>query len=146
MNKGYRLEFNFGIFPTVFGWFFLCAILVASIAGGYGYLSAIHVVSWHLGVILFWYLFFLREKGYFAQKHNISSVNTTFNKSAVDALPTYLPSKDEQDKIAATLDIIDSKIDLLKKKRNIQEELFRTLLHQLMTGQTRVNEIDFKTK
>ncbi|HQI73669.1 MAG TPA: restriction endonuclease subunit S [Smithella sp.] len=98
------------------------------------------------GKFLFWYLFFLREKGYFAQKHNISSVNTTFNKSAVDALPTYLPSKDEQDKIAATLDIIDSKIDLLKKKRNIQEELFRTLLHQLMTGQTRVNEIDFKTK
>jgi type I restriction enzyme S subunit len=69
-------------------------------------------------------------------------VNATFNKSAVDALSVFLPSKDEQEEIASILDIVDAKIALLKQKRDVQEELFRTLLHQLMTGQTRVNEID----
>jgi len=94
------------------------------------------------GRFLFWYLYFLRVSGYFLQKHDISSVNATFNKSAVDALSVFLPSKDEQEEIASILDIVDAKIALLKQKRDVQEELFRTLLHQLMTGQTRVNEID----
>jgi|GEM_PF-3701288 len=62
VHRSYRLKFSFGIFPTVFGWFFLCAILMASIAGGYGYFSAIHVVFWHLGVMLFWYLFYSRTR------------------------------------------------------------------------------------
>jgi type I restriction enzyme S subunit len=94
------------------------------------------------GRFLFWYLYFLRASGYFLQKHDVSSVNATFNKSAVDALSIIVPSKDEQEEIASILDTVDTKIALLKKKLVVQEELFRTLLHQLMTGQTRVNEID----
>jgi type I restriction enzyme S subunit len=93
------------------------------------------------GRFLFWYLYFLRASGYFLKKHDISSVNATFNKSAVDALSVFLPSKNEQEEIASILDTVDTKIALLKQKRDIQEELFRTLLHQLMTGQTRVNEL-----
>jgi type I restriction enzyme S subunit len=91
---------------------------------------------------LFWYLYFLRSSGYFLQKHDISSVNATFNKSAVDALAVFLPSKDEQEEIAAIFDTVDTKVNILKQKQDVQEELFRTLLHQLMTGQTRVNEVD----
>jgi type I restriction enzyme S subunit len=94
------------------------------------------------GRFLFWYLYFLRASAYFLQKHDVSSVNATFNKSAVDALSVFLPSKDEQEKIVSILDAIDEKITLLKQKRDFQEELFRTLLHQLMTGQTRVNTTD----
>lgn len=93
------------------------------------------------GKYLFWYLYYLRAKGYFQQKHNVSSVNTTFNKSAVDAMPAFLPSKEEQDEIASILDTIDTKIGLLKKKHDRQEELFRTLLHQLMTGEVRTTDL-----
>ena len=85
VNKSYRLKFNFGIFPTVFGWFFLCAILVASIAGGYGYFSAIHVVSWHLGVILFWYLFFSRSK-----RHPINGIAIGWLSVVIVALAALL--------------------------------------------------------
>jgi type I restriction enzyme, S subunit len=94
------------------------------------------------GRFLFWYLYFLRASGYFLQKHDISSVNATFNKSAVDALSVFLPSRDDQEVIASALDTVDSKIALLKQKRDVQEELFRTLLHQLMTAEIRVNEVD----
>lgn len=94
------------------------------------------------GRFLFWYLYFLRASGYFLQKHDISSVNATFNKSAVDALSVFFPAKDEQEEVASILHTVDVKIALLMQKRDIQEELFRTLLHQLMTSQTRVNEID----
>lgn len=94
------------------------------------------------GRFLFWYLFYLRESGYFLQKHDISSVNATFNKSAVDALSVFLPLKDEQEEIASILDAVDSKIMLLKRKQDVQEELFRTLLHQLMTGQIRVKDLE----
>lgn len=94
------------------------------------------------GRFLFWYLFYLRESGYFLQKHDISSVNATFNKSAVDALSVFLPLKDEQEEIASILDAVDSKIMLLKRKQDVQEELFRTLLHQLMTGQVRVKDLE----
>ncbi|GAK53393.1 type I restriction-modification enzyme, S subunit [Candidatus Moduliflexus flocculans] len=94
------------------------------------------------GRFIFWYLYFLRTSGYFLQKHDISSVNATFNKSAVDALPVFLPSKNEQEEIATILDTVDSKIAILEKKQKIQEELFRTLLHHLMTGQVRTTGLD----
>jgi hypothetical protein len=57
-------------------------------------------------------------------------------------LALFLPSKEEQEEIAVMLDIVDTKVDFLKQEQDVQEELFRTLLHQLMTGQTRVNDID----
>lgn len=52
------------------------------------------------------------------------------------------PCREEQNKIVAILEAIDQKIDLHKRKRQILEELFNTLLHQLMTGQLRVDDLD----
>ena len=37
--------------------------------------------------------------------------------------------------IVDTLNAIDSKIDLHRKKRAVLEELFKSLLHKLMTGE-----------
>lgn len=93
------------------------------------------------GKFLFYYLYYLRASGYFLQKHDISSVNATFNKSAVDSLLVFLPSKKEQDEIASILDILDEKIILSKQKQDLYLELFRTLLNKLMTGQIRVNDL-----
>ena len=57
--------------------------------------------------------------------------------------PIPLPSAlDEQREIVDTLDAIDRKIDLHRRKRAVLEELFKALLHKLMTGELGVGELD----
>jgi Restriction endonuclease S subunits len=58
------------------------------------------------------------------------------------SLPLPLPEMEEQREIVAILDAIDRKIDLHRKKRAVLEELFKALLHKLMTGEIRVEELD----
>jgi len=53
-----------------------------------------------------------------------------------------LPSLDEQREIVAILDAIDRKIDLHRRKRAVLDELFKALLHKLMTGEIRVADLD----
>ena len=52
------------------------------------------------------------------------------------------PTLDEQTEIAAILDAIDHKIDLHRRKRAVLDELFKALLHKLMTGEIRVDDLD----
>jgi type I restriction enzyme S subunit len=54
-----------------------------------------------------------------------------------------VPQLDEQRNIAAILDAIDRKIDLHRHKQALFEELFKSLLHKLMTGEIRVFDLDF---
>jgi type I restriction enzyme, S subunit len=56
--------------------------------------------------------------------------------------PIPTPSLPEQRKIVEILDAIDRKIELHKKKKALLEELFTSLLHKLMTGEIRVDELD----
>ncbi len=60
----------------------------------------------------------------------------------VKAQPIPLPTPDEQREIVAVLDAIDRKIALHRKKRAVLEELFKALLHKLMTGEIRVSDLD----
>jgi type I restriction enzyme S subunit len=48
---------------------------------------------------------------------------------------------DEQHEIVDVVETIDRKIDLHKRKRDLLDELFRSLLHKLMTGEIRVNDL-----
>lgn len=65
------------------------------------------------------------------------------NTGTIDSLPLPLPpTLDEQREIVAVLDAIDRKIDLHKKKRTVLDELFKALLHKLMTGEIRVADLD----
>jgi type I restriction enzyme S subunit len=57
-------------------------------------------------------------------------------------LQMALPDVKEQSIIGNSIDGIDHKFDFYKRKKKILEELFRTLLHQLMTAQIRVDNID----
>jgi type I restriction enzyme S subunit len=52
------------------------------------------------------------------------------------------PTIDEQREIVAILDAIDRKIDLHRRKRAVLDELFKALLHKLMTGEIRVADLD----
>jgi len=53
----------------------------------------------------------------------------------------YLISNDQR-KIADILDKLSGKIDVSKNKKDRLQELFQTLLHQLMTAQIRVDDLD----
>lgn len=61
-------------------------------------------------------------------------------------MPIPLPaSLEEQREIVAVLDAIDRKIDLHRRKRAVLDELFKTLLNKLMTGEIRVADLDLDT-
>jgi type I restriction enzyme S subunit len=65
--------------------------------------------------------------------------------SFLRSLSLPLPEMAEQREIVAILDAIDRKIDLHRKKRAVLEELFKALLHKLMTGVIRVDELDLSS-
>ena len=69
----------------------------------------------------------------------VSQANISAGKLRGFVVP--VPSLDEQREIVAILDAIDRKIDLHRRKRAVLEELFKALLHRLMTGETRVGEL-----
>ena len=52
------------------------------------------------------------------------------------------PDPDEQREIVAILDAIDRKIDLHRKKRAVLDDLFKALLHKLMTGEICIADLD----
>jgi type I restriction enzyme, S subunit len=65
------------------------------------------------------------------------------NTGTIDALLLPLPpSLDEQCKIIEILDSIDKKIDIHKQKQAVFETLFKTVLHKLIAGEVRVNDLD----
>ena len=64
------------------------------------------------------------------------------NKKNLLPLALPVPSLDEQREIADILDAIDRKIDLHRRKRAVLEELFKALLHKLMTGEIRAADLN----
>lgn len=50
--------------------------------------------------------------------------------------------KNEQQEIARILSAIDAKIEIHERRRTTLQELFNTMLHHLMTGKTRVADLD----
>ena len=78
----------------------------------------------------------IRHKAHGGQQQNL-------NLGIVGDLPVAVPeSKDTQREIVDILDAIDRKIDLHRQKRAVLEELFKALLHVLMTGEIGVGELD----
>ncbi len=55
-----------------------------------------------------------------------------------------VPSMGEQREIVATLDAIDRKINLHRRKRAVLEDLFKALLHKLMTGKIQADELNLQ--
>ena len=65
------------------------------------------------------------------------------NTAAIDSLVLPLPlTLSEQREIVAILDNINRKIDLHRRKRAVLQELFKTLLHKLMTREILVDQLD----
>jgi type I restriction enzyme S subunit len=60
----------------------------------------------------------------------------------IRSITIALPSLSEQDEIANIFDAIDQKINLHKRKGIILDDLFKALVHKLMTGEIRVSDLD----
>jgi type I restriction enzyme S subunit len=52
------------------------------------------------------------------------------------------PTVGEQQEIVDVLDTLDRKIDLHRRKRGVLDQLFKSLLHKLMTGDVSVDDVD----
>jgi type I restriction enzyme S subunit len=89
------------------------------------------------------YLNYIKSEGFFANRRNVSSINSVFNASLAATIPVYLPpAPTEQNEIVQTLQCTDQKISVHEHKRARLQQLFRTLLHELMTGEIRVGDLD----
>ena len=93
---------------------------------------------------------FLRSAIYANKERLLGRIGTsahgtmTLNLDDVERFKIPVPSSPiEAEEIGAILDAIDRKIDLHRRKRAVLEELFRALLHKLMTGEITVGELDF---
>lgn len=52
-----------------------------------------------------------------------------------------LPSREEQDELANAFETIDTRLNQIRAKQSQLQDLFRTLLHELMTAKTRVHAL-----
>jgi len=53
-----------------------------------------------------------------------------------------LPPLEEQKQIARILSTVDRKIEIEQRKKELLKELFKTMLHKLMSGEIRLKEVD----
>ena len=74
--------------------------------------------------------------------HAAGAIMPNLNNVVLRQIPVFLPPIGQQNRIVAILGGIDRKIDLHRRKRAVLDELFKTLLHKLMTGEIRVEELD----
>jgi type I restriction enzyme S subunit len=65
------------------------------------------------------------------------------NTGTIDALPLPMPpTAEEQQEIVDVLDALDRKIDLYRRKRDVLDRIFKSLLYKLMTGAVSVDDLD----
>jgi len=62
--------------------------------------------------------------------------------SFLKTLPIPIPQLHEQQKIARILGTLDKKMEVEKKRKAAFSELFKTMLHKLMTGEIRLKDVE----
>ena len=90
-------------------------------------------------LFLFNLLTYLKPK---IAKEGTGSTFKAINKSKLENFKIPLPPLPEQKKIAAVLSSIDDKIQAEENKKKALDDLFKTLLHDLMTAKIRVNHLE----
>lgn len=88
------------------------------------------------------YYFSLPQVVTWLNSHAAGVIMPNLNNTVLGIMPIFHPSYEDQVEIANALDSLEGKFELHKKKHQLLEELFRTLLHQLMTGQIRVKDLE----
>ncbi len=91
------------------------------------------------------YFYFIKSEGFFTERGTVSSINNVYNASLAATIPVLYPSLGEQREIADILQTVDLKIDIHESKKRSLQELFKTMLHKLLTAQIRVNDLEINT-
>lgn len=85
-------------------------------------------------------------KAYFLKVAHKTTNLACINSTKLKAFPILIPpTLGEQQEIVATLDALDRRIRLHHRKRAVLGGLFQSLLHKLMTGEIRVEQLDLST-
>lgn len=66
------------------------------------------------------------------------------SRSRLSELKMPITTLDEQNEMVAILDAVDRKINLHQKKRAVLDDLFKTILHQLMTGKIHTSDLNIQ--
>jgi type I restriction enzyme S subunit len=85
-----------------------------------------------------------REEGVFIKLSRRAVNQANYNRNEISVLPIPSPPYKEQLAIAKIITQIEVKVNHHKSKKDLLNDLFKTLLNDLMTGERRVNEIDFE--
>jgi type I restriction enzyme S subunit len=83
-----------------------------------------------------------REVGVFVKLARRAVNQANYNRNEISVLKIPLPSYEQQLEIANVIGTVDSRITLCRSKHTVLSDLFRSLLHQLMTAQIRVHDLD----
>ncbi|MES9947680.1 MAG: restriction endonuclease subunit S [Candidatus Thiodiazotropha sp.] len=91
------------------------------------------------------FLFFFFENSYEGIRSFAHGANQkNLSSEIIKTFPVSYPKdKEEQKEITDTLDELDNKIRIHQKKKEVYQDLFCTLLHELMTAKTRITGIPF---
>jgi type I restriction enzyme S subunit len=84
-------------------------------------------------------------RGYFLAVAHKTTNLACINTNKLKAFPVLIPPFPDQERIASALQTVDEKIAVHEAKQRDLQDLFKTLLHQLMTAQIRVNRLDIDT-
>lgn len=85
-----------------------------------------------------------REEGVFIKLSRRAVNQANFNRNEISVLPIPVPPYQEQIEIAKLIGTVERKINHHKNKKQALNDLFKTLLNDLMTGKHKVNEIGFQ--
>ena len=64
------------------------------------------------------------------------------NNTVMKKLPIFYPDLSTQREIVELFGTIDGKVAIASRKLTAFQDLFRTLLHELMTAKTRVHKLE----
>ncbi|ACD66030.1 restriction modification system DNA specificity domain [Sulfurihydrogenibium sp. YO3AOP1] len=108
---------------------------------GIGFASFVFRARVKVNTVIPKFLYFMANSHWFNYKDYVrrsSDGKYNFQLTEFKTIKIPLPPLDEQQKIANILTTIDQKIQAEEKKKVALRSLFKTLLHQLMTGKIRV--------
>ncbi len=75
--------------------------------------------------------------------HAAGAIMPNLNNSVMQRLPVFYPDPETQTAIIETFATIDQKLSTTVQRQTMLQDLFRTLLHELMTAKTRVSSVKF---
>ena len=90
-------------------------------------------------MFLYYLLIFYKSK---IENEGTGSTFKAINKSKIENFKIQYPLKSIRQQIVSTLSKIDLKIEREKSKKDALEELFKSMLHNLMTAKIRVNNLE----